>query len=159
MTVHGDQLEIRERSPLARPLRLERGRSHDHGSPDLPRCEQRMARCDRLRGLSEPHVIGEQEPTDAEEPLDSVALVPKQLLLDSAQQLVELASTDLPSASKCGVLTLELRQERGFRQYRVAMARRDQELHGCGTPLLADPHRIDRPRPRRRLKHRGQLAR
>jgi hypothetical protein len=91
VTVDGDKLEIGERPPLARPLRLERRRDHHEGSADLRASKQRVTRRDRLRGLAEAHVVGEQQPARVQEPLDTLALVRKQLLPEPAHQPVELA--------------------------------------------------------------------
>jgi hypothetical protein len=71
----------RRRCPLAQPLRLQRGRHHEQSTPHLPARVQRVARCDGLRRLAEPHVVGQHEPPRVEEALHALSLVGVQLAL------------------------------------------------------------------------------
>ena len=64
-----------KRGPFAGPLRLEAGRGDDQAAADPAGAPEDVAAGDRLRGLAQPHVVGQEEPAGREEPLDALALI------------------------------------------------------------------------------------
>src|SRR3989442_1566866 len=71
---HGGR-RVGEQLPLAEPLGLERGGDDQQAAADAPRVPERVAGGDRLRGLAEAHVVGEEKPPTGKEPLDAVTLI------------------------------------------------------------------------------------
>ena len=61
--------------PFAGPLRLEAGRGDDQSAPDPPGAPEDVACRDRLRRLAQSHVVGEQQPSQGQEPLHAFALI------------------------------------------------------------------------------------
>ena len=100
---------IREELPLAKPLGLERGGDHEQPTADAAGPPEGVAGGDGLRGLAEAHVIGEEKPPAHEEPLDALALVRIERLLEAPQRFAQAseASRALELASKAPAIFLE----------------------------------------------------
>ena len=81
---------VGEELPLAKPLRLERGGHHDEATADAAGVPERVAGGDRLRGLAETHVVGQEQAPAREEPFDAVALIGIERLLEGAQRVVQV---------------------------------------------------------------------
>ena len=75
--------QVGKMGPFAGPLGLERRRRDDQAAADPAGAPEDIAAGDRLGGLTQPHVVGQQELTGLEEPLDAVALVGVQRALQS----------------------------------------------------------------------------
>ena len=88
---------VGEGLPLAKPLRLERGGDDDEATADAAGVPERVAGGNRLRGLAETHVVGQEQASAREEPLNAVALIGIERLLEGAQRAVQA----LPGA--CGL--------------------------------------------------------
>ena len=92
---HGGR-RVGEQLPLAQPLGFERGGDDQQAAADAARVPERVAGGDRLRGLAEAHVVGEEKPPTGEEPLDAVALIRIEPLLERPQRRRE--APEIPSA-------------------------------------------------------------
>ena len=107
---------VGEELPLAKPLRLERGGDDQEPSAETAGVPEGVARGDRLRGLPETHVVGEQEPSTREEPLDSFSLVRVESLLQGPERLLQAAQVHgaLEGALGATPVLLKHRVEGGF---------------------------------------------
>ena len=77
--------QVGKMGPLAGPLGLQRSRRNDQAAADPAGTPEDIAAGDCLGGLTQPHVVGQQELTGLEEPLDPVALVGVERALQSLQ--------------------------------------------------------------------------
>jgi len=107
---------IGEELPLTKPLRLEGGGNDEQPAIDAPRVPQGVAGSDRLRGLPEAHVVGEEEPPLREEPLDGLPLIGVEPLLESPERTPEAAQVPgaLDRARDPSAVLLEQSVERGL---------------------------------------------
>ena len=67
--------QVGEHLPFAGPLGLEAGRGDDQAAADAAGPPEDVAAGDRLGGLAQPHVVGQQQAARRQEPLDPLALV------------------------------------------------------------------------------------
>ncbi len=67
--------QVGEHLPFASPLGLQAGRRDDQAAADAAGPPEDVAAGDRLGGLSQPHVVGQQQATCRQEPLDPLALI------------------------------------------------------------------------------------
>ena len=52
---------------------------------------------DRLRGLAQPHVVGQEQPARRQEPLDPLALVGVERALQPLESLADLGAAQAPA--------------------------------------------------------------
>ena len=83
---------VGEELPLTKPLRLERGGNDEQAAADAAGVPQGVAGGNRLRGLAEPHVVGQEQASLHEKPLDAFALIGVERLLEGPQRTVQRAS-------------------------------------------------------------------
>ena len=93
--------QVRERRPLASPLRFEAGRRDDQAAADAAAVPQDVTARDRLRCFSQPHVVGEQQSSGGQESVDSRALVGVKRALELLDCVANLAG---PECASRGVL-------------------------------------------------------
>ena len=107
----------REELPLAQPLRLERRGHDDEALLHSPRGVQHVTRRDGLRGLSQAHVVGEQQPSRVQEPRNSSLLVREQRALQLPERALRFSRGrrcfELPG--KAALLALEEPHQRRVR--------------------------------------------
>ena len=78
---------VAEHLPLAKPLRLERGGDDEEATTDATRAPEGVAGGDGLGRLPQAHVVGEEETAPPQEPLDGLALIGVERLLESPKRL------------------------------------------------------------------------
>jgi hypothetical protein len=81
---------VSEGLPLTKPLRLERGGNDEKTAADSAGVPEGVAGSDRLRGFAETHVVGQEQATPREEPLDAFALIGVERLFEGPQRPVQL---------------------------------------------------------------------
>ena len=82
--------EVGEHGPFAGPLGLEAGRGDDQAALDPAGPPEHVARGDRLRGLAQSHVVGQEEAARVQEPLDALALIGVERRFMPAESLADL---------------------------------------------------------------------
>ena len=78
--------------PFAGPLRLEAGRGDDQAAADAAGPPEDVAAGDRLGGLAQPHVVGQQQAARRQEPLDALALIRVKRSLQALECLAHLGT-------------------------------------------------------------------
>ena len=80
---------VGEELPLTKPLRLERGGDDDETTADTAGVPEGVAGGNRLRGLAETHVVGQEQAPAREEPFNAVVLIGIERLLEGVQRAVQ----------------------------------------------------------------------
>ena len=135
---------VGEELPLTKPLRLERGGNDEQAAPDAAGVPERVADGDRLRGLAETHVVGQEQASPREEPLDAFALIGVERLLEGPQRTVQLGSRarGLDLAREPRALFLQQHVQCGLA---VAVAKRGEQAIHQRQPLRRRAGNRDRP--------------
>ncbi len=89
-TVHDLDGEVGEHRPFSGPLRLEAGGRDDEPASDPPAPPEDVARGDRLRGLAQAHIVGQEEPTGGQEPSDAFALIGVERAFQAPKSVADL---------------------------------------------------------------------
>ena len=76
--------------PFPSPLRLQTGRSDDQAAANASGPPEDVAAGDRLSGLSQPHIVGQQQVARRQEPLDPLALIRVKRTLHALERLTHL---------------------------------------------------------------------
>ena len=76
--------------PFAGPLGLEARRGDDQPAPDAPGPPEDVARGDRLRGLAQAHVVGQEQSSRRQEALDPLALIRVERPLQALERRLQL---------------------------------------------------------------------
>jgi hypothetical protein len=127
---------VREELPLANPLRLERRRNDQQATADAAGAPQGVAGGNRLRGLAEPHVIGEEERPPHEEPLDGLALIRIEGLLEAPQRVAHALDGARVLGLACEPPAI-FEEQRVQRRLAVAVLERAEQSIHQRQPLLA----------------------
>ncbi len=103
---HGARGAVGEARDLLLPFRLERGRTHDQHAFDALAAGQKLASGDRLDGLAEAHLVGQQRPFSECKMQHAFALIGQQGV---AQQIeTRRAGLDLGEESRARLLARAL---------------------------------------------------
>jgi hypothetical protein len=126
---------VGEELPFTEPLKLQRGRHDDQPAADAARVPEGMTGGNRLRGLAETHVVGEEQPFLRNKPAHAVELIGIERLLERLQRMPQgLPSVRGPDlARESRALFPQQRVQR--RLARAVAERRTESIHER-QPLL-----------------------
>ncbi len=102
--------QVGKHLPFAGPLRLEAGRRDDQAAANAAGPLEDVAAGDRLGGLSQPHIVGQQQAASRQESLDPLALIGVKRALHALERLAHLRSAQASFHERFQVLALALEQ-------------------------------------------------
>ncbi len=173
-----------EAGDLLLPLALQRRRTDHQHARNAVEAAQQFCRRNRLDGLAETHVVGQQRALAEREVQHAVALIGQQLMAEDVDRLLTggdlgleprprldargtparlgeprfetLRHADLPVRHRCGVRDrMQQRLDPRGRDFREAAVGREERREDCGG--LGDHGPVGRPQqPRDRLAGAGQ---